>query len=279
MLVLSHIQARGMLEACREGKLGLHTSPNLGVSQTEVLFEASGVIYPGEDLVPWSLLESIRDDPNVCYEVAGETAQPIRIYSEEFERYYSLYPTETAPTMLVSGIPMHRIKGTDPWRDSQSKIRAIAPFGGRVLDTATGLGYTASLAARTAVQVITIEIDPVAQQLASLNPWSRDLFENNKITRLFGDSTEVIEEFESESFSRVIHDPPAFSLAGEMYSQAFYRQTYRVLKPKGRMFHYIGNPESKSGASLVRGASQRMRQAGFQRIKISPDAFGLVAYK
>lgn len=72
--------------------------------------------------------------------------------------FYSLMPTEGAPTMLISGIPMHRIKNTDPWRDTEEKIRAAGPIGVSVLDTATGLGYTASATAKMADCVTTIEL-------------------------------------------------------------------------------------------------------------------------
>ena len=46
--------------------------------------------------------------------------------------------------MLISGIPMHRIKGTDPWRDTQSKIKAfgrvgMGPCQGRVCGPALAL--------------------------------------------------------------------------------------------------------------------------------------------
>ena len=85
-------------------------------------------------------------------------------------RAYSLMPTEGAPTLLVWGIPMHRIKGTNPQRDTLTKIQAIAPVAGRVLDTCTGLGYTAIEAARTAEQVVTIELDPTVLEVARLQP-------------------------------------------------------------------------------------------------------------
>ena len=65
-----------------------------------------------------------------------------------------------APTILISGTPMHRIKGSNPHQDTLTKIRAITPLSGRVLDTATGLGYTACQASRLAGRVVTIELDP-----------------------------------------------------------------------------------------------------------------------
>ena len=79
--------------------------------------------------------------------------------------------------MLIAGFVMHRIKDIDPMQDTLRKIATISPIGGRVLDTATGLGYTAIEAAKTADEVVTIELDPGAQQIARLNPWSQALFQ------------------------------------------------------------------------------------------------------
>ena len=150
---------------------------------------------------------------------------------------------------------------------------------GRVLDTATGLGYTAIEAARTAEQVTTIEIEPAALEVAHLNPWSQPLFENPKITQIVGDSFNEIETFEEETFARIIHDPPTFALAGDLYSGAFYHQLFRVLQRGGRLFHYIGDLESKSGRSVTKGAIRRLREAGFSRVVQQTKAFGLVVYK
>jgi hypothetical protein len=181
--------------------------------------------------------------------------------------------------MLVSGIPMHRIKGIDPHRDTLRKIEAIAPVVGRVLDTATGLGYTAIEAARTAEHVITVEIEPAALEVARLNPWSQALFDNPRITLVLGDTVEEIEGFEDGTFARIIHDPPALSLAGDLYSGAFYRQLLRVLQRGGRLFHYVGDLESKSGRTVVKGVMRRLQEAGFSRVVRCPGAFGLVVYK
>ena len=96
--------------------------------------------------------------------------------------------------MLVSGIPMHRIKDTDPHADTLEKMRAVRPVVGQVLDTATGLGYTAIEAAKTAAHVTTIELDPAALEVCRRNPWSQALFDNPKITQVVGDSFEVVLE-------------------------------------------------------------------------------------
>jgi hypothetical protein len=94
-----------------------------------------------------------------------------------------------------------------------------------------------------------------------------------------GDSFEEIEKLDSGTFARIIHDPPAFSLAGDLYSGEFYRELFRVLGRGGRLFHYIGDLESKSGRNVARGAARRLAEAGFSRVVRRPEAFGLVAYK
>ena len=268
-----------LLQAWRLGERSTLATPDLGLSQVFVNLDEHGAHFPPSASLSWEVVEAIAADPNVCYRVEQEEALPIRVYSPEFDRLYSLYPTPSAPTMLVSGIPMHRIKDTDPWQDTISKMKALGPSGGRLLDTATGLGYTAILAAHTGIEVVTVELDPAALEIARQNPWSQPLFAHPRIQQVIGDSCAVIESFPEATFNRLLHDPPAFGLAGEMYSLAFYRQAYRVLKPNGRMFHYIGNPQSKSGASQTRGVTQRLRQAGFRRVEPRPQAFGLLALK
>jgi hypothetical protein len=94
-----------------------------------------------------------------------------------------------------------------------------------------------------------------------------------------GDAFDQVMEFEAERFDRIIHDPPMFSLAGELYSEECYRHLYRILKRRGRLFHYIGDPDSRSGRNISRGVVRRLQEVGFSRIVRRPDAFGVVAHK
>ena len=278
-IILSYVQTRPLLEARKQGRTTLETSLDLGMSTASVSITPSGVIFPGGEQLDWASLEKISQSEVNCYTVSGQGIQAIQTFSEETNRVCSLMPTRGAPSMLIAGFVMHRIKDIDPWQDTQRKIAAIAPVSGRVLHTATGLGYTAILAARSAEAVTTIELDPGAQAMARLNPWSQELFDNPKITQIMGDASEVVPELESESFSRVIHDPPTFSLAGDLYSGSFYRELYRVLKRGGRLFHYIGDPNSKASGGVTRGVLRRLQEAGFSRVVRRPEAYGVVAYK
>jgi len=277
--ILSHFQAESLLAARRAGRPSARVSLDLELTTADVVLEENGVRFPDGQSLTWQDLETIRASERGCFVIEKSTPRKIQFFSEQTNQLYSLMPTKRAPTMLISGIPMHRIKNTDPHADTLEKIKTIAPITGHVLDTATGLGYTAIQAAQTAEHVTTIELDPAALEVARLNPWSQSLFENLKITQVIGDSFEEIEKSEANLFARIIHDPPMFNLAGDLYSGEFYRQLFRVLQRGGRLFHYIGDLERKSGRVVTKGVMRRLQEAGFKRVSPRPAAFGVIAFK
>jgi predicted methyltransferase len=254
-------------------------SLDLGLTETSIGLSDDGITTHDGRRISWPTLERIARSETKCFVVRDGMVEEIRAFSEKTNRVCSLFPTAGAPTMLVAGFTMHRIKGTDPRADTLEKIGALGRIEGAVLDTATGLGYTAIEAAKWAESVTTIELDPAVVEIARLNPWSRELFENPRITRLQGDSSEVVETLPDARFSAIIHDPPVLSLAGELYSSDFYRQLHRALRDRGRLFHYIGDPKSGSGAATTRGVVRRLREAGFSRVVPKPAAYGVLAVK
>ena len=230
-----------------------------------------------DTLIPWDVVREVAQSEHGCYTWDGHRAEPIAAYSETLQRYCSLMATDGAPTLLIAGFPMHRIKGIDPWQDAAVKWRAVGPIRGRVLDTCTGLGYTAIQATRTARAVTTVELDPTVLELARLNPWSADLFEAANIEQLIGDVARVVTEFEPASFQCIVHDPPTVELSGELYGAEFYRALHRVLKPGGRLLHYVGDPTSRHGARVLRGVMRRLQEAGFRAARVLPRAHSVVA--
>jgi predicted methyltransferase len=279
VIVLSCYQARTLLDALEKGELETAVSLDLNLTIEAVALDASGVHLPGDYLLGWEDVRRIVEAENACFELADTGIREIRVFSETTNWVRSLYPTSKAPSMLVSGMIMHRIEGIDPHQDTLNKIKAASPVVGRVLDTATGLGYTAIEAAKTAEHVDTVEIDPASLEIARRNPWSQDLFDNPKITTHIDHAWDFVEEIDAETYSLVIHDPPTFKFAGELYSGDFYRELYRVLRRKGRLFHYIGDPESKAIQRVQRGVMKRLQEVGFQRVERKPRAFGVVASK
>ncbi|MCS7097493.1 MAG: methyltransferase [Candidatus Methanomethyliaceae archaeon] len=205
----------------------------------------------------------------------------IKFYSEKTGKYYKLVNTSTWPYLEISGIKMHRADEIDPKKDAMLKIKALGRIYGRILDCCTGLGYTAIIATskRNVEEVITIEIDENVIEIAKKNSFSKPLFENPKIKIIIGDAFQEIRNFEDEYFNFIIHDPPRISIAHELYSLEFYKQLFRVLRKNGRMFHYVGRPGMKQGKNYIKGIVNRLRLAGFSRIKMIDYALGLIAEK
>jgi predicted methyltransferase len=98
-----------------------------------------------------------------------------------------------------------------------------------------------------------------------MNPWSPQ--SDPAVDRLrltHGDVSAAIGSLAAASVDAILHDPPRFGIAGELYSQAFYDQLARVLKRRGLLFHYTGSPNKlSSGRDLPREVQQRLQRAGF----------------
>lgn len=279
--VVSHYQMTPLLQARREGAAQAALSTDLGMTSQPVTLDAGGVLLD-EALLPWAAVSAIADVDNACFTLSQAQgawkAERVFRFSDETGRHVSLYPTPRAPALLVAGLPMHRIKQVDPLEDTRLKTRAAQPSG-IVLDTSMGLGYTAIEAAQRAEHVITVEIDPAVVEVARLNPWSRPLFTHPRIERRLADSAEVIAQAADESFTRILHDPPTMTLTGELYSGAYYRELFRVLRKGGRLFHYIGDLNSTSGARTARGVMERLQAAGFRGVSRRPEAFAVIAFR
>src|SRR6266567_7180064 len=181
-IVLSYVQAETLLEARQRNQANIEVSPDLGISTVTVQVSDKGVVFPGDIQLDWQQITKIKKETSNCFRVEGDALSPIQTFSEYTNRMCSLFPTRRTPTMLIAGFTMHRIVDIDPLQDTLKKVATIAPIVGSVLDTATGLGYIVIEAVRTAQHVVTIELDPGAQQIARLNPWSQELFDNPKIT-------------------------------------------------------------------------------------------------
>lgn len=282
--VVSWVQLKPLAAAWKQGESAVSLSLDLNQTRTDARLSADG-LHLEAGLLPWAAVQDVLDDENGCFELlpadqAGLLRpDKIQAFSASTRRHCSLYPTETsAPTLLIAGFPMHRIKNTDPMQDTEAKIRAADPRG-VLLDTSMGLGYTAIAAARRAQQVITLELDPAVVSVAERNPWSRALFSLPNIERRLGDSQELIEAFADDTFDRILHDPPTLALAGDLYSGAYYRELFRLLKRGGRLFHYIGDLASPSGQRTSRGVIERLGAAGFRSVSKRPEAFGVIGLK
>jgi hypothetical protein len=253
-------------------------SLDLGKTKTEIEIKREEVILSDKFSITFEDLRKISNRDNIVFFVEESGVFSVAISGRHF---YKLVPTEGAPTIEIDGIRMHRSKYVKPERDTESKLEVLDLNYGRVLDTCTGLGYTATHSLeRGAEFVITIELDVNVLKIAKMNPWSKTLFTSSYIHKLLGDSYFLINTFPPNFFDYIIHDPPRFSLAGELYSGQFYAFLYRILKARGKLFHYTGEPGSRyRKINIRRGVIQRLRRAGFKSLKYYPDALGVTAEK
>ncbi len=191
--------------------------------------------------------------------------------------FYKLVKLEKGVTLEIDGVRMHQ---KNVLQDAINKVNELGVWKWSiVLDVCTGLGYSAIAASEKGASVITVEKDAQVLEIAKQNPDSKKLFNNPLIQIIHADAFTEISKFPGLAFDFVSHDPPRFSMAGELYSLEFYRQLFRVLKKGGRLFHYTGRPGEKSGKKMTKGIKERLSAAGFTRVNWIEGCKGFIALK
>ena len=219
--------------------------------------------------------EKLKD--RTLYGFDGEDFAPVARFAGSLIK---LVPTEWgAPTFEIDGIKMLPTSKTSPVDDARRKVALVQPRGKAVLDTCGGLGYFAACCLDAgATRIQSFEKNESVLWLRTLNPWSPDPDAPEHGRRLqltHGDVSKAIVDLPSASFDALLHDPPRFGIAGELYSQAFYDQLARVLRRGGRLFHYTGAPNAlTSGRDVPREVAKRLEKAGFRAELALDGVFG-----
>lgn len=194
------------------------------------------------------------------------------------EHYFRLVPTDGAPALEIDGIRMHVTKEGPPQIMARKWLSALRVSKGlRVLDVCTGLGYTAMEAAGRGAKVTTIEKYTEVVELAKMSPWSAGLFDNPSIEIIIGDAAKELGRLPGNSFDFIIHDPPSFAIASELYTEGLYSDMHRVSKRGARLFHYVGSPGRRRGVDISKGIVQRLQRAGWAEVKKEPALLGIIA--
>jgi predicted methyltransferase len=251
------LQVHGqMRSALRAGASALTCSLDLHRTEMEVQVTEAGWDYAGTRF-PW--LDQCKD--RTIYHWTGDAFQPVSRFTTSLIK---LVPTEWGPpTFEIDGIKMLPTAKVSPYADAERKVGWILPRGKVVLDTCGGLGYFAAWCLKGAAsEVHSYEKNPDVLWLRSLNPWSPQPGGALKLTQ--ADVAEQITSLAASSVDAILHDPPRFGIAGELYSQDFYNQLARVIRRKGRLFHYTGTPNKlTSGRDVPGEVATRLRRAGF----------------
>jgi predicted methyltransferase len=261
---------QGALLAARErGDSAVECSLDLGRSTATVGVGAGAWTWRGRQ---YPYLEACRE--RTIYHWDLDAFRPASRFGGSLIK---LVPTEWgAPTFEIDGIKMLPTALVSPYVDAGRKVALVEPRGKAVLDTCGGLGYFAAWCLEgQAARVLSFEKNPDVAWLRSLNPWSPAAGPGLEL--VLGDVAMEIARLPTASVDAVLHDPPRFGIAGELYSQAFYDELARVLRRRGRMFHYTGKPNAlTSGRDLPREVTARLRRAGFE---VRPALDGLLAVR
>ena len=255
--------------AARAGSTTAQCSLDLERTTTTVAVDADGWAWQ-DRRYPW--LKNCKD--RTIFHWTGDGFEPVARFSQSLIK---LVPTPWGPpTFEIDGIKMLPTAQVSPYADAERKVGLIQPRGKIVLDTCGGLGYFAAWCLQgRAQQILSYEKNPDVIWLRSLNPWSPVV--GNGLSLTAGDIAEQIATLPAGSVDAALHDPPRFGIAGELYSQVFYDHLARVLKRKGRLFHYTGTPNKlTSGRDVPNEVSKRLRNAGFV---VEPNGDGLLAVK
>jgi predicted methyltransferase len=247
-------------DTLRAGAQTVECSLDLERSRTSVEVDAGGWTWQGRR---FPHLEACKD--RTIYYWTGEEFQPVARYAGSLIK---LVPTRWGPpTFEIDGIKMLPTAHVSPYADAERKVGLIQPRGKVVLDTCGGLGYFAAWCLQGgARRVLSFEKNADVLWLRSLNPWSPEGSGQaaGALTLTQGEIEREILALPAASIDAILHDPPRFGIAGELYSLAFYEQLGRVLKRKGRLFHYTGSPNRlTSGRDVPNEVSRRLRRAGF----------------
>jgi hypothetical protein len=269
--------AKQALDAIANRLSSVRLSTDLNLSEQDFALNDQSLVLDADNQLSINTLKSIVKKTQRIYLCRDGAMTPLE---DRSTGYYKLVPTAGAPLLEISGVKMHISKGTDPFTSASEMAQQAVRKGDKVLDCCSGLGYAAIAAHRLgASEVLSIELSPAVMGLRALNPWSNDLKQAGIMQRQ-GSSYELISTLPTASFDSVIHDPPRFSLAGELYSEKFYREIFRVLRRDGRLFHYTGNPHVvKKGSSFVDGVIHRLKAAGFKNVQKVEHLMGVSAQK
>jgi predicted methyltransferase len=242
--------------AVRDGTAVVHCSLDLERSTTSVEVSSDHWTWKGQR---YPFLAACKE--RTIYYWAGDAFQPAARYTHSLIK---LVPTEWGPpTFEIDGIKMLPTAQVSPFADAERKVGFIRPRGKMILDTCGGLGYFAAWCVQgQAAQIHSYEKSSDVIWLRGLNPWSPEAGEG--LTLSNADVSQAIVSLPGQSFDAVLHDPPRFGIAGELYSQAFYDELARVVKPRGLLFHYTGTPNKlTSGRDVPNEVANRLRIAGF----------------
>lgn len=243
-------------DAIKKGKSEIEISLDLGKTLSKVQISADEITLPNNTKIKPI---KVKDKDKTCYIIEKNKFVKLQFFSNETNKLYKLIPTSFRPILKISATSMHKM----PFVEKIKKLK----LKGKILDSGTGLGYTAIAASQHSKQVITIEWDPNVIEISKLNPYSEELFTKNNIKQINADFTKEVKKFKNNEFDNIILDAGTIHQSGNFFSTNNYKEVYRVLMLGGKLYHYLPQSGIKRGRDYIGEIIKRLKTLGFKNIQ------------
>ena len=266
--IASSNELRKINYAIKKGKKEIDISLDLGKTLSKIQLNKDEIILPDKTKVK---PDKIKDKDKNCYIIKNNKFIKLQFFSKETDKLYKLIPTSFRPILKISATSMHKM----PFIEKIKKLK----LNGKILDSGTGLGYTAIAASQHAKQVITIEWDPNVIEIAKLNPYSLEIYEKKNIKQINADFTKEVKKFKTNEFDNIILDAGTVHQSGDFFSTNNYKEVYRVLKPNGKLFHYLPQSGIMRGRDYIGEIIKRLKTLDFKNITRDDESSSIEAEK
>ncbi len=263
--IISSRDLRNINEATEKGLTEIEVSLDLGLTNTKINLDKKGFYINKQLIKP----KKIKETDKSCYIINNGSLEKVQYFVDN--RLYKLIPTNYRPILKISGTSMHKKEFLDNL--GRDKLH------GKVLDSGTGLGYSSIITSRTAEDIITVEIDRNVIEIAKLNPYSQELFTNKNMKLIIGNIVEQIKKFNDKEFGNIIFDAGTVKGSEEFFSLNNYKEAFRVLKNRGKLYHYLPKHQIKRGRDFASEIISRLKKAGFKRVYRHKEGSYVIALK
>jgi len=248
------------LIAKKENKSSFEISLDLGITKT---------ICPiGEFSAILDKCPKIRNEDIMYWDKKKEEGFKLQIANENGIFSLRKDKNENKPILYINAVKMNvsKDKGIDGYNES-----VIGNLGIKksdiVLEVCTGAGYKTLLLSEKAENVVSVEKSKEVLELMKYNPYVCGLLKKKNVKIINDDATSYVKTVK-EKFTKILHDPPTFKFAPELYTVEFYGDLYGLAEQGCILFHYTGNPGTKfRGKDIVGATIERTKQAGWKLIK------------
>ncbi len=242
----------------------------IGLNRFETTFDlglSTQTISIADFLSLLSNCPKIRNEDIVFYDEKKKEGFKLHIANEK--GIFSLRKDkEQKPILYINAVKMNVFKdwGLDTYNENVINNLEIKPTD-FVLEVCTGAGYKTNILIEKAEKVISVEKSEEVLELMEYNPYTKDLQKKQNLEIINDDAVNFVKKTK-EKFDKILHDPPTYKFAPELYHENFYKDLYNIAKDGCILFHYTGNPGNKfRGHDLVKATIERAISVGWKLIK------------